>query len=748
MEILSLPYLKKRLQSSHKRVQMWAAYHLAERWHEQANEFVGALIESDIPEIKESGVYLVGHQQLHDFAFPIFRIFNSEEGILKRAAVRALTAIQYPALARSLWSWLEELFLTTDVNYQTLQDATQSFLLFDPEKNWWAINEKVSHHYHHHIKSLALFGALSEFVQTPDQLSQITHHYSHYRNNFTDPQFLNYFLKVFDNQEIIEFIRLRANHGYSMRLIYQECLNILGWNLSAEFLKVLEKIDTHCIKQSMAALPDLLIATMRLMFPHKEKFFEEYFLEHFKSVLLHWKDTIVKIQDQEFFFILSLPLIRFVKEAEKSCLALPEKNATRIARIYHSPLMRLPFMTSIINLFAEKSWAKTTTPSYHSNFTTDTPREALWRLVTHQTPILDYPFCSTLPTPWEYDIPFLLPRLLEIYKQKLEHCITTGQCEEINYALELFMRQPDEEIVDLMLIHFTQLINQHFHLFFEFIEYFPDQRFITKLIQHHRDGEKEIQQLIELLCEIHQQPHTFPPQSLASESLDIMHVRILCPECHTSYRYPITVLYFDQETLEQRHVFTNKDIWTTDKLACKNCYATLPFEIEERFLANLYTELLAAHLLKVNEEEQKALAIYKPLMFPQYFGKKINPGIFLKKAIADLNANRFSASEQSQLLLEIGKLYLAIEQLGEAQEAFQKSLDLAGNQSLALFNLGIIAFRQKNIYEARLHFSRFIRLYSAADFEAEAKNLFQLALHYLEVLNHREFKRSTFKLLS
>ena len=746
MEILSLPYLKAQLQSPAPRVQMWAAYHLAERWHENAPEFVRSMLESEVQEIKESAIYLVGRQQLHEFAFPLLKIFNREGGALKTAAVVALTDLQYSTLEGSLWLWLEELLAAHEVNYQTLQEATQSFLSFDPEKNWWALNRKVPDHYPHHIKSLALFGALSEGAKTPEKLAQITHHYSIYRHHFTDPQFLNFLLHIFDNQEIVAFIRLRVHQGYSMRLIYQECLNILGWNLSPDFLKLLDEIDSHCVQHTMEALPGLLCKTLRLVFPHEEKFFEEHFLEHFKTVLSHWGKAIVKIQDQEFFFILSLPLIRFVKEAEKDCLAAPESHATRIARIYHSPLLRPSFMTGIINLLAKTSCPETDPLLYAPSAVSDTPREALWKLVSHQIPATDYPFAVVLPNPWDYDIPFLLPRLVEIYKRKLEHCLSKGQQGEVDYALELFKRQPDAEIVDLMLRHFTPLINQHFHWFFELIECLPDQRFIPKLIQHHREGEREIQELIEFLCALHQQPDPFDHP--LEEQKDQTFVRILCPECQTSYRYPISVLYFDQEALEQRHVFTNQDIWTTDRLACKNCEARLPLQVAAHFLANLYTEMLAAHLLKVSDEEQQALATYKPLAFPRYFGKKINPGIFLKKAQADLNAQRLAPHEQSQLLLEIGKLHLALEQFPEAQAAFQKSLERAGNQPLALFNLGVTAFHQKNIYEARLHFSRFQQLFTPSDFEAEDKNLYHLASHYLEILNHREFKRSTFKLLS
>ncbi len=747
MEILSLPNLIKHLQSPSKRVQMWATYHLVERWEEHAHDFVSLLIESNIPEIQESGIYLIGRKKLTDFAFPLFRIFNSSEGALHQATITALAEMQYSELERPLWNWLDELLASNEVNLLALQCATQNLLLFDSNNSWWEINKRISSYYNHHIKSLALFSGLSEYITTQEQLTEVIQHYATYRDHFTDPQFMNYFLSVFDNQEIIEFIRLRMNYGYSMRLIYQECLNLLEWNIPPELTEILKTIDTYCTEQSIYLLPEILIEFIRVMSPNGKKSLEEHFLEQFKKVFSSWHDTIIKIQDQEFFFILSLPLAHFIKEIEKDCLRSPQQNTTRIARIYHSPFLRSSFMVHVINLLADKSLERHSPPSYPIDFINDTPKDALWRLVTGQTETMDYPFSLLLPKPWEYDIPILIPQLVKIYKQKFEHFIATSQQKEVDYALELFKKEPDQEIVSLTLKHFTLLINQHFHLFFEFIEHIPDQRFIDPLIQHHREGETEIQQLIELLCEIHHHPNPFsePP---ATNQKNIGYARILCPECHTSYRYPINILYFDQEALEQRRLFTNKDIWTTDTFSCKNCHSTLPFEVGDNFLANLYAEMLTAHLLKLSEEEKKALAIYKPLHFPRYFGKKTNPGVFLKKVKADLQTNRLSKADQSQLLLELGKLYLAIEKLTEAQETFRQSLDLVGDQPLALFNIGIIAFRQKNIHDARLHFSRFTRLYSAKDFEQEEENLFNLATHYLEILDHREFKRTTFKLIS
>ncbi len=746
MEILSQPYLTKRLSFPSPRVRMWAAYQLAERWFEQAPEFVGFLLESEVEEIRESGVFLVGKQNLEAFAFPLFRVFNSAGGRLRKAAVTALAEMHYPNLERPLLGWVEDLLLSEEVNIPDLECAIQSLLLFDEEKFWDLLNEKAVLCRGAHIKSLALFGSLCNYAYSNERLSAIVQHYATYRVNFTDPQFLNYLLPVFGNQEIIDFVRLRMSYGYSVRLIYQECLNILGHAITPELLEVLDELDQYCSNQAVEQLPQALVHSLRIVFPDRDPYLEEAFLEAFKSVLSDWEATIIKIQDQEFFFLLSLPLSCFVKEAEVECLNDPEENVSRISRIYHSPLLRLPFMVNLINVLHEHMPPTLPNIPQPGDYFHDMPRDALWRLITKQVTNEDYPFSMILPNPWQYEIPFLLPQLAEIYKGKFDQFVSRNQHGEINYALDLFKKHPDEAIVELMLKHFSLLINQHFHSFFEFMEYVPDQRFIDRLVQHYRVGEAEIQQLIDSMSEIHQQPS--PDLPIENEQ-DPGHtyVRILCAECHASYRYPLTVLYFDQEVLEQRRPFTNKDIWTTDVLSCKNCHAVMPFETSDKFRSNLYAEVLTARLLKLTDEEQKTIEQFKPLHFPDYLGKKTNPAVFLKKVKVDLESNRLSQEEQSQLLLELGKLYLAIERLPEAHEAFQKCLDLVSHQPVALFNLGVIAFRQKNLYDARLHFSRFLGLFSAKDFEQEEENLYEMANHYLDLLSHREFKRSTFRLI-
>jgi hypothetical protein len=67
---------------------------------------------------------------------------------------------------------------------------------------------------------------------------------------------------------------------------------------------------------------------------------------------------------------------------------------------------------------------------------------------------------------------------------------------------------------------------------------------------------------------------------------------------------------------------------------------------------------------------------------------------------------------------------------------------------LALYYLGVIAFQEKNLFEARVHFSRLTQGWTREEFEGALDNPVDMAHHYLKLLEKREFKRSHFHLVT
>ena len=157
--------------------------------------------------------------------------------------------------------------------------------------------------------------------------------------------------------------------------------------------------------------------------------------------------------------------------------------------------------------------------------------------------------------------------------------------------------------------------------------------------------------------------------------------------------------------------------------------------------------MLTKQLFRLSEEEQKRLEAVKPFQFPKYLQRKMNPQKFLQRLEQERNQGKLSEREEGQLLLEVGKLRIQLNELDSAAEVLKESIGLKNNPPEARFYLGVIAYRLKNLYEARLHFSQFVRSTTSSDFELEDENLHQMASHYLEILDRKEFKRSSFKLI-
>lgn len=747
MEILTLNFLKERLTDSVPRVRMWATYHLVELWGEEAGEFIGYLIDSEIDSIKESGIYLIGKYNLTEYAFRLLHFFNSNNKSLRSAAALSMAEMCYENAERPLFNWLEKLLDSNEINISEFQNAFKCYLLFDQEKGWDYLEQKLSNHYDNHLKSINLFSPLCEQANTPERIIKLQKHYKLYRKNFNDPEFFTQWVNLFESENISDFIRKRLRYGYPLSLIYQECMNILGWKINPDAQKLFNIIDRCCTENIVEELPQTLLEFMSQTFNDAEYSQEGVFLQETENYIEDWSDAILKIRDGEFYLILAMPLLYFIKKAEIECLKNLENSVTRISRIYHSPLLRFSFMCKVIKNIIKNKFRNYPFAPLLPDFTHESFQDALWRIATNSINE-NYPFPKILPEPWQYKIPEVISHLLEWYTQNFDTFIATQQNEHIEYALKLFHRNPDESTIELVLKYFPVLINRHFNTFFEFVEYLPDKRFIEKLIQHYRPGETDIYQLVNFLCAIHN-------EKAVSEKLLVMNeenheaptsVRILCPECHCSYQYGLQILYFDVEPLEQRRMLTSNDLWTPSTLLCKACNANLPFILDQSYLSSLYSELLTARVLKLTEEEQKIWDVFKPLVFPIYFGKKTNPGIFIRKVEIDLKSNHISSHDKGKLLLELGKLYLAIEKLDESQTSFRKSLELLGISPIALFNLGIIAFRNKNLFDARLHFSRLVNSFTIEDFPNDQENLIELASHYLLLLEQREFKRASFKI--
>ncbi|MDP7316666.1 MAG: hypothetical protein QGH12_00560, partial [SAR324 cluster bacterium] len=109
MQILKPPQLLALLEQPSERLRRWATYQLLEHWQDHADEFAGTLFKSELEDVREAGVYLIGRQRLERFAFPLLGWFNRSTGELRRACTTALTDLCPPNFPNLLNQWLEQL---------------------------------------------------------------------------------------------------------------------------------------------------------------------------------------------------------------------------------------------------------------------------------------------------------------------------------------------------------------------------------------------------------------------------------------------------------------------------------------------------------------------------------------------------------------------------------------------------------------------------------------------------------------
>ena len=103
---------------------------------------------------------------------------------------------------------------------------------------------------------------------------------------------------------------------------------------------------------------------------------------------------------------------------------------------------------------------------------------------------------------------------------------------------------------------------------------------------------------------------------------------------------------------------------------------------------------------------------------------------------------------QVDYLYELGRFYMEVGQWELAKRALRKILAGPVKFPKALYFLGVVAFQERNLYDARVFFSRLIATCSRDEFESELDNPVDMAQHYLKLLDKREFKRSHFQLIS
>jgi hypothetical protein len=318
----------------------------------------------------------------------------------------------------------------------------------------------------------------------------------------------------------------------------------------------------------------------------------------------------------------------------------------------------------------------------------------------------------------------------------------------------VFRHQGSPRVLELLLQHFEPLLNHHYTRFLEVMTHLPDQRFLPPLLARYRDEEYDLERLIRFICEVHRLPcpkAVIQASARKAAPAPPATVRLLCRHCDAAFQYACAEIFVNEERIEQRQVPAPEDLWTPERFHCKNCGRPLPFEPDGAYLNDLYAELLAARIVPPAQREALGLDAIQTIAFPVWEGKPVNPGRFLEREDEVLDAGldgSIASEEQVAYLFELGRFHIETGRWERAKRALRKILAGPVRFPKALYYLGVIAFQEKNLYDARVYFSRLIATCSRDEFEQDLDNPVDMAQHYLKLLDKREFKRSHFHLVS
>jgi hypothetical protein len=755
-DLLSLPFLVERLSYPSNQVRMWAAYQLVDRWQDAAPRFIEKLWEAPQEEIRESAIGLIGKYQMHDYAFPLMRLFSSQEHAHRHAAGVALGRLGYEPVGKLLRRWFQATVTDQDATALELEAATEALLHYDHAGHWEDVHAQLAGCRQNHAFFSTLFAQLCATAQTPRHVRLLAEAYGPAREAFNDVHLTQHLVDMVGRGNLSRFLQARLNGGYRVNAVYQECLKVLGWEVTDPETRALLEAMGQCgnTREGLERYVPLAAALLARLAPEAESTaFVSAFLHGCTGWLGEWEGAILKVRELEFHFIASLPLVALLTQVEAQCLAAPEREALRITRIYQSPLLSPQFMCRVLTLLTHHGRDPELGglgAAALSGWVRDEEKDALWKLYTGQLEGVDYPLEQVLPQPWDYPVGDLMERLVSLLGERLEGYLKADRREAVDYCLEVFRRAGTAALVDRVLPHFDPLVNQHYHAFVELMTHLPDARLLQPLVNHYRAGEEDLARLIHFICDVHRRPY---PQ-LADESdreqepaLPGGTARLLCRACGGAYQYDPGVVYVDEERIEQRQIPTARELWTPTRFRCKKCGSPVPFDPDERYLNDLFTELLAARLFPAGARDESALGHVRLIQFPRLEGRTLNPAHFLTEVERTLEACTGPA-EELPLLLELGRFQMEIDETGAAKLTFQRIVAGPCKSPQALYYLGVIAFQEKNLYDARLYFSRVIQGSVREDFDNELDNPVDMAHHYLKLLDKREFKRSHFRLIS
>jgi len=765
--------LLKAIQSDIEIVAIWGAFQVLKLNKDQLIEYLPFFLKSPFIDIQDAGIAKIAEFEVSGFTPDIVRIFRESEGQLKYTAAYALSRFPNDIIKSLLQKWFEQLSTSNQSTRIEFEAATHAYLNVARENHFNnALKLLISSH-SDIIRSSVLFTNLLIYCQTKSEYLKLIDQYFVIRDQYSDAELTLHLVDSFIYPELGDWWMVNLSKGYSISSIYEQCYILLGLdeNLTdRNYWNEIEKAigDSRIYKNSPDD-PKLFVETILIWMTQLLGDDEEdnqlrrlkWIIEAFGNNESLIPNTIPKILELETRFLLSIPLYVILEKSFRCWMNDPINHVERIANYYHSTLLIDDYREKILSLFFPKlpDWTKEQMRIVSEDSpisVRDNKNGIIWSFYRGDLLGHNISWPTIFPNP-DYSL-HLAEGLAKIYSVNFPHFIKKNDKVSIDYSLQLFQLIPTRGSIDLIIRNFDYLYQHHTQTIYQTIEYIPDPAFMDHLVSRYEFGEQELARLILLISEI----FNLEIPELIRQDIEKMeksgfqisgvkkHVRLKCGNCHSTFQYPVEMIYIDEGAIIRLNQLSYNSIWVSQQFFCKKCQAKVEFTLDDTQLEELSQQSKVDRILKITPQPRGHYFGFQTCLidFPRYNGKTYTPQEFFDfmKDIED--SDSITKDDLKILWMKLARLKKDMSMWEDCKDALEKVRSLEKIDEEWMFLQGFVNLKLSLFADARKYFDWILKKHPEGMPHDAFMPYVEKSRYYLNMLDSKASKKARFKIIT
>ena len=750
---------------------MWGAFQLLLLEDAAIRDHLPLFLSSPFKDVQEAGIAKVAEIHAEENVTQIIKIFREEEGRLKYSA--ALTLAEFPNdFSRTLIRrWYHQQTKNLQATSLEFESAIYSFLKIDPRHHFPIVLDLLKRSNTENIRSALVLINLFTFCSNTDEYEAVFDQYFILRDLYTDVDLTQKIIGKFGDLELMDWLIRNIDKGFSIRSIFSQCYALMGSSpdqSEEEYFADIdrsisrdEKTQINLPKDHKMLIAALINWTQILRNNHCASLEVDRILailHSFERNLNYLDRSIPKIIELETFFLLSLPLRLFLNRHVNRWLQKPSEFFKPIADYYHSSLLLSDHRERILHLFHphQPNWTDQEVTILYESSPLDehcSRNEILWRFFQGELLGYDIPWPSIFPNPNYSDK--LAYGLFLIYLHNVGYYIERNNRIAIDYALQLFSFFPRKEVIQAICSHFNYLSLHHSELLYQTVEYLPNPKFYPLLLDKYRPEEYEIASRIFVICDIFDLAIPKEIQNDLTHMVDHRlpgikkRVRLSCNVCNNTYRYPIDVIFVDEEATLKADQLTHNSVWTNQRIQCKNCNFDLPFRIDDSQLEEILLQSRVDRILKTPLHLKNGQFHYTISLidFPKIQERVFTPesfDSFVQQAEQD---SQYDPELLYQMYIMQVRTYRSMQDWESCHKVLKKIEPKSEFRIEWLFLMGFTNYKLSEFAQACIFFKLVLKEFSNHAVEDSKSTFWEQATYFCDVLDSKQSKIRRFKVI-